>query len=417
MASHRRTTRRDFVKAGSAGIAGAAVLSGCPSAKLPGGDEPRLGRSVVRTLGRTGLKLPVVSMGSSYGIGLVATALDQGIRYIHTSSSYSEKKHEILLGEVFKNRPRSSFVVGTSPDLPYTYRRFRDRSSNLGTEIDAELIYRSMEGSLRRLQVEYVDIYYLCSIGAREALFESYLDAFGRLKEEGKTRFVGIATHENEPEVIRAAVESGFWDIVLTAYNFRQTHREAVRKAIREAAEAGLGVVAMKTQAGVYSDRARTQMINQTAALKWVLQDENVHTTIPAFSNYDELREDLSVMEDLEFTPAEARDLRDVARSAHAGLFCQQCGHCRSQCPLGVEVPTLMRAYMYAVGHARPDKARMTLRDFSPGDICCVDCHHCTVQCALGMDIQPRALEMVQLLTFGWQAFETQEFEKSTRRC
>ena len=399
MAGHRRTTRRDFVKAGSAGIAGAAVLSGCPGAKAPGGGEPRLGRSVIRTLGRTGLELPVVSMGSSYGIGLVATALDEGIRYIHTSSSYSERKHEILLGEAFKNRPRSSFVVGTSPDLPYIYRRFRDRSSDLGTEVDPELIYRSMEGSLQRLQVEYVDIYYLCSVGTREALFEPYLEAFGRLKEEGKTRFVGLGTHENEPEVIRAAVESGFWDIVLTAYNFRQTHREAVRKAIREAAEAGLGVVAMKTQAGVYRDRARTEMINQTAALKWVLQDENVHTTIPAFSTYDELREDLSVMEDLEFTPAEARDLKDVERSARAGLFCQQCGHCRPQCPFEVEIPTLMRAHMYAVGHRRPDKAKMILRGFSPRNIGCTSCHHCTVQCALGMDIQPRAMEMGQLLS------------------
>ena len=89
MAGHRRTTRRDFVKAGSAGMAGAAVLSGCPTAKPPGGGEPRLGRSVVRKLGRTGLELPVVSMGSSYGIGLVETALDEGIRYIHASSSYS----------------------------------------------------------------------------------------------------------------------------------------------------------------------------------------------------------------------------------------------------------------------------------------------------------------------------------------
>ena len=128
MTGHPRTTRRDFVKAGGAGIAGAAVVSACGGAKPARDGEPRLGRSVVRKLGRTGLELPVVSMGSSYGIGLVATALDEGIRYIHTSSSYSEKQHEVLLGEVFKNRPRSSFVVGTSPDLPYAYGRFRGRS-------------------------------------------------------------------------------------------------------------------------------------------------------------------------------------------------------------------------------------------------------------------------------------------------
>jgi len=399
MAFRRGATRRDFVKAGSAGLAGAAVLAGCPGAKPLSEDEPRRGRSVIRTLGRTGLELPVVSMGSSYGIGLVATALDEGIRYIHTSSSYSERQHEILLGEVFKNRPRSSFVVGTSPDLPYSYRRFRGRSLNLGTDVDPELIYRSIEGSLRNLNVDHVDIYYLCSVGSREALFEPYLEAFGRLKKEGKTRFVGLGTHENEPEVIRAAVESGFWDVVLTAYNFRQTHREAVRAAIREAAEAGLGVIAMKTQAGVYRDRARTKMINQKAALKWVLQDENVHTTIPAFSNYNELREDLSVMDDLELTEKEAQDLEEVERSADAGLFCQQCGHCRAQCPFGVEIPTLMRAHMYAVGHGRPEKAKATLRGFSSADLRCVDCRYCTVLCALGLDIQPRALEMGRLVS------------------
>ena len=399
MAGRRRTTRRDFVRSSGVGLVGTAALSACRREGPSRDVEPRLGRSVVRTLGRTGLELPVVGMGSSYGIHLVDAALKEGIRYIHTSSSYQENQHEVLLGRVFEHRPRSSFAVGTSPDLPYPYGRFRGRSLDLGTGVDTELIHRSIEGSLQRLQLEYVDIYYLCSIDNREtALFEPYLEAFGRLKKEGKTRFVGIATHENEPEVIRAAVESGFWDVVLTAYNFRQSHREEVRAAIREAADAGLGVVAMKTQAGVYRDRARTRMINQTAALKWVLQDENVHTTIPAFSNINELREDLSVMEDLEFTPEEARDLQEVERSAEAGLFCQQCGYCRPQCPLAVEIPTLMRAHMYAVGHRRPDKARSVLRGFSAGDIGCGDCTTCTVQCALGLDIRPQALEMRELL-------------------
>ena len=124
-----------------------------------------------------------------------------------------------------------------------------------------------------------------------------------------------------------------------------------------------------------------------------------MHTTIPAVSNFDELREDMSVMEDLEFTPTEARDLEDVERSVHAGLFCQQCGHCMPQCPFGVEIPTLMRAYMYAVGHAQPDKARSTLQGCSLGEIGCINCPGCTVQCALGLNIRSRALEMGQLLT------------------
>jgi len=63
--------------------------------------------------------------------------------------------------------------------------------------------------------------------------------AYERLKKDGKTRFIGVGTHANEPEVIRAAAESGFWEVVLTAYNFRQSYRDDVSDAIRQAAQAG----------------------------------------------------------------------------------------------------------------------------------------------------------------------------------
>ncbi len=393
----RRTSRRQFLKQGAAGIAGTAFLPACSNGPASVAPQPREGRSVVRALGRTGLKLPVVSMGSSYAINLVQTALDEGIVYIHTSSSYQERNHERMLGKVFQGRDRESFVVATSPDLPYDYARRRGRSLDLGVGADPRLIESSIEGSLERLQLDAVDIYYLCSVGVREVQFEPYLEAFKKLKKAGKTRFVGVATHENEPEVIRAAAESGFWDVVLTAYNFRQTHREEIRDAIGQAAQAGLGVVAMKTQAGVYWDSARTRMINMKAALKWVLQDENVHTAIPAFSNFDEMREGLSVMEDLALTPEEESDLELGDRLSLAGCFCQQCGRCLPQCPAGMDVPTWMRASMYAIGHGQPMKAWEVLGR-QPAEIACADCARCQVKCALGLDVRSRALELGRLL-------------------
>ena len=393
-----RTSRREFLKAGFAGIAGASILTGCSKNQSNPGDRSKDRKIVYRTLGRTGLRLPVVSMGSTYGIGLVRTALDEGISYIHTSSGYAERNHERLLGDVFRNRPRDSFVIATSPDLPYDYGR-GDRSMDLGLKADPDLIVESIEGSLKRLNLEFVDIFYLLSIGRVEtANHEPYMRAYEQLKKSGKTRFVGIGTHSNEPEVIRAATESGFWDVVLTAYNFRQTHREDVREAIGKAADAGLGVVAMKTQAGVYWDRTRLKMINMKAALKWVLQDENVHTTIPAFSNYKEIREDLSVMEDLKLTPEENRDLKLGTGLGHAGLYCQQCRQCQVQCPAGLEIPGLMRAYMYAFGHKQPHKASETLSGWSPAGLACKDCAVCTVRCTLGFDIRSRALELAGVL-------------------
>jgi predicted aldo/keto reductase-like oxidoreductase len=388
------------LKEGAAGVAGTALLAGCSRSESGVGPRPREGRSVVRTLGRTGIELPVVSMGSCYAVNLVQTALDEGIVYIHTSPGYGEQNHEKLLGEVFRGRDRDSFVIATSPDLPYDYTFGRGRSEGVGVAADPGLIESSLDASLKRLQVDAVDIFYLCSVATRKVVeFEPYLEAFDRVRQAGKARSVGIGTHENEPEVVRAAADGGFWDVVLTAYNFRQTHREEVRDAIAQAAGAGLGVVAMKTQAGVYWDRARTRMINQKAALKWVLQDENVHTAIPAISTYDELREDLSIMEDLAFTPEERRDLEPGERQAMAGCFCQQCGWCRPQCPAGMDVPTLMRASMYAIGHGELDKARETLRQCGAGAVRCADCELCAVQCALGLDVRSNALELAALLS------------------
>jgi len=185
--------------------------------------------------------------------------------------------------------------------------------------------------------------------------------------------------------------------VILTAYNFRQSHRQEIGAAIREAAEAGLGVVAMKTQAGVYWDRARTRKIDMKAALKWVLQDENVHTAIPAFANFEEMREDISVMRDLALTQEEERELQLGAALGLPGLYCQNCGDCLVQCPAGVDVPALMRARMYAFGYRDVKKARDTLRSWTPRDASCADCEACRVQCSLGLDVRSGALEMARL--------------------
>jgi len=396
MKRHRLTSRRNFLKRGAAGIAGSAFLSACSRTAPQKQSKDR--NLVYRTLGRTGLRLPVVSMGTMYAAELVRAAHSEGLVYFHTSSSYSEKNHERLTGSALRNLPRDSFVIATSPDLPYQIEQRGARSLDLGTGADPELIPQSLEGSLRRLGLEYVDIYYLVSIGRREtALHSPYMKAFEKLKTSGKARFVGLATHRNEPEVIRAAAESGFWDVILTAYNFRQSHREDVQAAIGEAAKAGLGVVAMKTQAGVYWDGTRKR-INMKAALKWVLQDENVHTTIPAFSNYDELQEDLSIMDNLALTPEERQDLRLGETLGLSGMYCQQCSRCVAQCPAGMDIPTLMRASMYAFGHERPERARDTLRAWTSEDIACRRCDRCDVQCSLGLDVRSKAIAMARLL-------------------
>jgi len=399
MVSVRRTTRREFLAAGASGVAGAALLSACSPPPEPGAGGAVSGPLVTRTLGRTGLKLPIVSIGSAYEPGIVSAALDAGITYVHTSGSYADQNHERMLNRVFKGRPRESFLIGSSPDFPEYRFIGGGPSEDLGARSDASTIAPFCEGSLQRLGLAHLDIYYLASISdPATVLHEPYMKAFDALKRAGKVQFTGIATHRNEPAVIRAAVKSGFWDVVLTAFNFRQSHREDVRGAIHEAADAGLGVIAMKTQAGVYWDPLRLRKIDMKAALKWVLRDEHVHSTVPAFSNHDELEEDLAVARDPALRPEEERDLRLGEQAGLAGLYCQQCAACVPQCPRGVQVPELMRGYMYAVGHGRPAYARHLLRGWAAADVACTRCDACPVRCALGFDVRARARDLARLM-------------------
>ena len=399
MANVRRTTRREFLTAGASGVAGAAVMSACSRPLPPDTSQAGSSPLVTRTLGRTGLKVPIVSIGSAYEPGLVSAALDAGLTYVHTSGSYADQNHERMLSRVFRGRPRESFLVGSSPDFPEYRVEGGGLSEDLGIRADASTIAPFCEGSLQRLGVAHLDLYFLASINdPATVLHKPYMKAYEALKRDGKIRFAGIATHRNEPAVIRAAAKSGVWDVVLTAFNFRQSHREEVRAAIHEAAEAGLGIIAMKTQAGVYWDSMRQRKINMKAALRWVLRDEHVHSTVPAFSNYDELEQDLAVARDPALGPDEERDLRLGEVAGLPGLYCQQCAACLPQCPQGVDVPSLMRGYLYAVGHGRPQHARHVLGAWAPSDMSCTRCGDCRVHCALGFDVRARARDLARLL-------------------
>jgi predicted aldo/keto reductase-like oxidoreductase len=221
------------------------------------------------------------------------------------------------------------------------------------------------------------------------------MDALQKAKKAGKARFIGITTHGNEPAVIRATIEAKVYDVILTAYNFRQDHREEVRKAVAEAAAAGIGVVAMKTQAGAYWDKERQQPINMRAALKWVLNDPNVTTAIPGFTTFDQLKEDLTVMTDLKLTPQELKDLK--LGEQVAGLYCQQCGQCVSGCPKALPIPSLMRSYMYAYGYRNLQAAHELVGSLDVPEDPCGSCASCSAVCAKGFDIADRVRDISRL--------------------
>lgn len=390
--------RRNFLKTGFTGITGAAFF---PS--LLKGEKKAVSQNlesdktfIYRTLGKTGLKLPIISMGvmNADNPQLVRSALNAGIIHLDTAHYYNRGRNERMIGEVIKDFPRDSFILATKARASTVDRE----SAPEGNEIKAETFQSFIDKvhiSLKRLGVDYVDILYLHSAKSRkDALNEVVLKAMGKLKKDGKVRFVGISTHKNESEVIKSAIESKIYEVILTAYNFRQRSIQELKDAIAEATRAGLGIVAMKTQAGVYWDKLRTQPINMKAALKWVLLNKNIHTSIPGFTTFDQMETDLSLMRDLTLTPEEVEDLRFNQNPVLSGLYCQQCEECLSQCQKKVPIPTLMRVYMYAYGYKNLSLARETLHPLNLGHIPCRECNICLVKCKNGFNVRDKILDI-----------------------
>jgi len=413
--------RRDFLKLG-AGLAG-SVAAGCATAAAekppvvastpepartepakteiakPEQPEPKQGLAAKpagpprRTLGRTGLEVPLVSMGvmNADNPNLVKAALDGGITLLDTAHGYQDGRNEEMLGTILPRRERDSFVICTKVYVDTLDRK----TGRFGPKTRGEEITEKLDISLKRLGLDHVDVLHLHAQSAREGvLHEKLMRALEKAKQDGKTRFIGVSTHKHEPEVIRAAVEGKLYDVVLTSYNFKQDHHVEVQKAIAEAAAAGLGIVAMKTQAGVYWDKAKKHPIDMKAALRWALRDPNVHTSIPGFTTFEQLQDDLAVMREPAFTPAEGEKLRDRKL---AGLFCQGCEECLGPCPQHLPIPELMRGYMYGHAYKNREAAQSLLLALELPRMPCDDCDTCPVVCAKGFDVRERIRDIVRL--------------------
>jgi predicted aldo/keto reductase-like oxidoreductase len=320
---------------------------------------------------------------------LVRVALDSGMVMFDTAQVYQRGQNEGMIGEVLKGRPRDSYVIATKARLP------NDQKTGLYTEeATEEAFLKKVDVSLKNLGLDYVDIYYHHNVWKREsALYEPILKALEKVKKAGKARFVGITTHMNEPEVIQAAIDSKLYDVILTSYNFQQKHYAEVRNAIAKAAQAGIGIVDMKAIRG--GSRQDPTVKNPAAALKWVLQDPNVHTIVPGFTTFEQMNIDLAVAENPLLTEPEKKDLEKVA--SFSGLYCQGCRQCLEQCLEHLPIPDLMRAYMYTYDYRNLVHAQDLILSLNLQARVCEDCTLCPVKCSVGFNVSKKIRDVVRL--------------------
>lgn len=403
-------SRREFVTASLTCLATAGLATVSPS--LAGAqDQPKSssqeakpagGNGIInRKLGRTGIEVPIVSMGAGAcnDPGLVQACYEAGMRLFDTSDTYAFGRNEQMIGAVLsqlKVRDRA-IIVTKALGGP-------QRDVTPPEKIKAA-ISQSLEGSLKRLKTDYVDVLQLYDVRGPEPLRnQAIIEALVAVRKEGKARFIGLSTHANMANVINAAVEAGIFDVIQTSFNFTMASDAAMMNAIANAGSKGIGIIAMKVLAGgaPYPNpdtlRQYPGAVVTSAALKWVLRNENVNTSIPGIANFDHLRANFAIASDLTLTDEESRFLADN-RITLGMQFCRQCSKCLASCPKNADIPNLMRVHMYAAQYGDFQLARQTI-DSMPqesGLQTCASCASCTARCVNSVNI-PRKIDELKLI-------------------
>ncbi|MFY0654460.1 MAG: aldo/keto reductase [Cyclobacteriaceae bacterium] len=260
-------TRRDFIKgtvAASVTIAGAgSILSSCTS------DNP-LGLAMT-TLGKTGVRIPRIALGlgsrwcsidnEDEALDVLTYALDKGLYYWDTASSYENKKNgaisEERIGKILKHKRKEVFIS----------TKIRSR--------DPDEAMRQVERSLKRLQVDQVDMLKVhnCSTADLEKIEAKGgpLEIVHRMKEEGVTRFIGFSGH-TEATTLKHLAENYDFDSMLMALNHWSADQGYKRQeeAMPAADKKGMGVMLMKVVRPIENDASLkpTDLIRYGLSLK-----------------------------------------------------------------------------------------------------------------------------------------------------
>ena len=409
---HHSWNRRDFIIKPVAALAASQVvgsftrlLGQAPETQIPAVHPSS--KVIYRTLGKTGISLPIVSMGvmNADVPGLIKRSYELGVRHFDTAASYQQGRNEQMVGNMIQQMGvRDRVVISTKILRPDFARRGSEAPARVYTPAEVKAHFLEVfAASQKRLQMDYVDILYNHACDSEAQInSEGALDALTQLKREGKTRFIGVSSHQ--PELaLGLAMKSGVYDVVLIPFNYTMAHNENLLMMIDKAAKSGIGIVAMKTQSGGMTPPNPNQTRNlppesQTAMLKWALLHESITTAIPGYTRYEHLDQNFTVASDLTLTAAE-RDFLDDKKTSAEAQFCHQCGQCRGDCPLGVNIPVLMRSHMYAVQYSNRQLATDTLTSFagSAGLRMCSDCDECQAKCRNSVDIAMKIRHLKEL--------------------
>ncbi len=349
-------------------------------------------------LGSTGMKISDISFGSSQlgsDESVVRHALDLGVNYFDTAESYTGGTSETSIGKALRGKRDRVFLTSKTVTSPTTPR--------------GELM-RALEGSLRRLQTDYVDVYFNHAVNdvgrLRNPEWSEFVTA---AKKQGKIRFSGMSGHAGQLiACLDYAIDNRLADVLLVAYNFGQDPSFYQRfldtfdfialqpdlpRVLAKAKRAGIGTVAMKTLMGArLNDMRPFETGGATfaqAAFRWVLSSPDVDALIVSMKSPALIDEYLGASGGRSVAENDPPLLLRYAAMQSASYCRFGCNACADACPEGVPIADVLRTRMYHRDYGDEALARREYAALRAGATACASCEHqaCASSCCFGLAI------------------------------
>jgi len=364
------------------------------------------GEMSYRRLGRTNLWISEISLGGSPvpDQAILQQVVERGINYIDTSCTYMNGNSERQIGRLLKDVGRDRVHVGTKFHL----------RGNWGEES----IIKSVDGSLKRLQTDYLDVLLIHGASNPEQLTdERVLGAFDVLKKQGKHRFSGLSCHSSHHEIVTKAVECGHYDMIQLGYNvfdIQESEKNVetyddylgasgTRKLIHLAASKDVGIIAMKTlKVGGKRQNLEKYKTGEIsifqAMLKWALENQNISSVVTEILTFRQMEEDLAVAGQ----PLSEEERKSLYSFVAQNLkdYCHMCGFCQNNCPGGVLTTEILRYLTYFESYGKAVEARQAYSCLTSRATVasCRNCGICEATCPYGVSIRRRIKEAHTLL-------------------
>ena len=356
-----------------------------------------------RRLGRTDMMVSDIVLGTGSinldndGEAIARGVIERGVNYFDTAPDYSGYGSELAVGRAIKAvANRDDFFLAT---------KFCTGTGHLGADASVDEYIEVVNGSLGRLGTDYVDLVHIHSCDTVERLMsENAHEAFDRLKEAGKVRFLGVSSHTpNLETVANAAIESDRFDVMMLAYHHGAWPQ--LGDIVDRAAARDMGIVAMKTlkgakHQGLLETRDEADSYPQ-AAFKWVLANPSVSCVVISFFEPNHADEYLYAS-GRELTAADEALLERYDERI-AGKHCfAHCGACLDTCPEGLPINDVLRHRMYFEDYGDQKEAmRLYSKLDTKADVCAGCDAPCAAACPAGVAIQERTMGAHRMLSFG----------------